>query len=103
MGRVLIEVDEHPSASFLLPPVRCHEIGAPTFELACERHSRHADLGRIPPRLQAGVDVQPTVAAGLRVAEDPELVEERLDAQGRFADLVEHDAGLGVEIDPQLV
>ena len=47
--------------------------------------------------------MQPTIAAGLWVRQDAELVEERLHARGGFSDLVEHDTGLGVEIDPQFV
>src|ERR1035441_7389782 len=45
VGRVLVEVDEYPLASLLLPPVRRDEIGASTLELACERYSPSPDLG----------------------------------------------------------
>ena len=47
--------------------------------------------------------MQPPITAGLRVGGDAELVEEGLHTPGRLADLVEHNTGLGIEIDPQLV
>ena len=47
--------------------------------------------------------MQPPVARGLGVSGDPELVEQRLELRRRAADIAEVRAGLGVEIEPQLV
>ena len=47
--------------------------------------------------------MQPAIAAGLRVRLDAELGEKRLHARCGLPDLVEHDTGLRVEIDPQLI
>ena len=100
---VLVEVDEHPLAPLLLPPRGGEQIGAPPLQLAGQRHRRGPHLVAVPPGLQPHVDVQPLAAAGLRVGDDAELVEQRLDLAGGLPELVEHDARRGVEVDAQLV
>src|SRR5262249_1383881 len=61
------------------------------------------DVVGVPARLEPDVHMDAPVARRLRVADDPELVEERPHVGCRRANVGEVRAGLGVEVEPQLV
>ena len=103
VGRVLVEVDEHPLAPLLLPPGVGDEVGAAAGQLPGQGHGRGPHLVGVPAGQQPDVDVQAAAAGGLGEAPQPELVEGGPHLAGRLPDLVEDDAGLGVEVDAQLV
>ena len=62
---VLVVVDEDALAPLLLPPGRGDEVGSAALELAGHGHCGRPHLVGVPPRLQAGVDVDAPVAGGL--------------------------------------
>ena len=101
--RVLVEVEEDPFASLFLPPCRRHQIGVAPLELAGGGDGRPPDVVGIPPRLEPDVDVHAAVAGRLRVADDPELVEEGPHLGRRCPDVREVVAGLRVEVETELV
>jgi hypothetical protein len=101
--RVLVEIDEDALAALFLPPRVGDEVGAAACELARYRHSRGADLDRRPPGLESDVDVDAAIARRLRPTLDAHLVEERSHLVCGSACLVEPDARLGIEVDPELV
>src|SRR5579875_1244814 len=55
---VLVEVDEDPSAAFLLPPLRRDEVRVTTLELPSERKRCRANLRGGPSPLEADADMQ---------------------------------------------
>src|SRR5919197_4102150 len=77
--RVLVVVDEDAPAALLLPPRGGDQLWAAALELASRRDGCRPHLVRVPPRLEADVDVQPAVSRGLRVANDAELVQQAAD------------------------
>jgi hypothetical protein len=100
---VLVVVDEDASASFLLPPGRGEELRPAALELARDGDRRGPNLVRVPARLQPDVDMEAPVPGRLRVAGDPQLVEQAAKLGGRGAHAVEVDARLRIEVEPQLV
>ena len=90
--RVLVVVDEDAGAALLLPPGRGDQLGAAALELAGGRDRRAPHVVGVPARLEPDVDVQPAVPGRLRVADDPELVEEPAHLGRRRAHLLEADA-----------
>src|SRR5581483_6995678 len=101
--RVLVVVDEDASAALLLPPRGRDQVRPATLELARDGDRRGAHLEGVPARLEPDVDVQPAVSGRLRVAGDPELVQEAAKLVRGGSDLVEVDSRLRVEVEPQLV
>ncbi len=73
------------------------------LELPGQGHRAGPDLEAVPPGLESDVDVQATIAGGLGIADDAELVQQGVDPGGRQSHLVERGARLGVEVDAQLV
>ncbi len=73
------------------------------FQLSGQRHRGGADRRGVPPFFQTQVDMQATVAGRLRVADQAEFGQKIAAVERRGAYLVEPDARLGIEIDPQLV
>lgn len=103
MRCVLVEIDEDALAPLLLPPVCRDEIRSLAFELAGQCDSGRTDLDRVPKRLEANIDVQPTVAARLWESDNAKLAEELFHAARRLAHLLEADACLRIQVDTQLV
>src|SRR4029079_17171929 len=91
------------TAALLFPPRRRDQLGAPALELARDGDRGRPHLVRVPPRLQPDVDMEAPVPSGLRMADDPELVEQTGKLGRRGPNAVEVDAGLRVEVEPQLV
>ena len=91
------------SPALFLPPRVGDRVGSTSGELACHRHRSAAHLDRRPARFEPRVHVDAAVAGGLGPPADAQLVEQTLQLAGRFAHLVEPEAGLGVEVDAQLV
>jgi len=103
VGRVLVEVDEDALAPLLLPPGGGDEVRMAALQLPRHRYGRRPHLDRVPPRLQAQVHVQASVAGGLDEADQPELFEQRPHVVGHCLGHGEGRAGLRVEIDAQFV
>src|SRR5919204_76408 len=101
--RVLVVVDEDAPAALLLPPRRRDQLWAPALELTGRGDGCRPHFVRVPTRLQADVDVEPAVARGLRVADDPKLVQQAAKLGRCGAHLVEADTRLRVEVEAQLV
>ena len=100
---VLVEVHEDPLAALLLHHFEVTRSGCCRSSSRARATAPARTSTRVPPRLQAGVDVDAAIAGGLRVCGDPELLEQEMRASGGLADGVETDPGLRVEVDAQLV
>src|SRR5438874_13433584 len=74
--RVLVVVDEDAAAALLLPPGSGEQLGPAALELARGGDRRSPHLVGVPTRLEPDVDVQAAVPGRLRVADDPELVQQ---------------------------
>src|ERR671918_465884 len=85
--RVLVVVDEDALAALLLPPRGGDQLGAPALELAGGSDRRRSHLVGVPVRFESDVDMDAAIPGGLRVADDPELVEQAADLRSRSADL----------------
>jgi hypothetical protein len=97
--RILVEVDEDPAAALLLPPGRRDQLWAAALELARRGDRCRPHLVGVPMRLEPDVDVEAAVPGRLRVADDPELVEQPPKLDRRRPHVVEVDARLRVEIE----
>src|SRR4029453_12254379 len=74
--RVLVVVDEDAPAALLLPPRRGDQLGVAALELTRGGNRRGPHLVGVPARLEPDVDVEAGVPGRLRVADDPQLVEQ---------------------------
>ena len=103
VARVLVEVDEDPRAALLLPPARRHLVGQAALQGAGEGDGGMADVDERPARLDAHVDVEPSAARGLGKAGVAELGQQRPRLGGDARGVGEVGAGLGIEVQAQLV
>ena len=100
---ILIEIDEDPFATLLLPPLGRDQIGMPSFELSGQRHRAGANLEAVPPRLEPDVDVEAPVPRRLGVPDHTQLGEQGPHLACRHSNLVEGGAWLGIEVDAELI
>ena len=75
----------------------------PTLEFACECNGAGSNFVARPAWFEPDVDVHASITGRLRIPDDLELIEERPDVTGSYADVVEGVAGLWVEVDPKLI
>ena len=99
---VLVEIDEDPLTALLLPPLGGDAL-VTLLELAAESDRRVPHVDEVPARLDPHVDVHAAVAAGLRVARQTVLLQQLPGDAGHADGVGERGAGLGVEVDAQLV
>ncbi len=100
--RVLVVVEED-AVALLLPPLARRQRRRATLDLSSEGQCRATYLIERPRAHDAYRNVHPTRARRLRPADQPEIVERRVDDLRDLAKLIPADARHRIEIDPQLV
>src|SRR5438270_54752 len=95
--------DEHPLAAFLHPPGCRHELRRAPFDLTCECECAASHDAEFPVRLDPAVHVHAAVAARLRPADVPDLVQHFVHDRCDLLRFREAGAGLRVDVDAQLV
>src|SRR5262249_38270678 len=103
VARILVVVDEDALAALLLPPRGGDELRRAALDLARKRERAAPHLAETPLRLDAACDVDAAVARRLRPADEAELVKGLLHDRRNLLRLGEAGAGLGVDVDPELV
>jgi len=99
---VLVVVEEHALA-LLLPPLRRRDLGRALLDLARQRERGASHLGERPARLDPRPHVRAARSAGLRPADEVDLVEHLLGDARDLDDLRPRHAGHRIEIDAELV
>ena len=99
----LVEVDEHLLAAQLLPPLRRHQIGQPTLQLARNADDTVTHVEELPRRRDACIHMDATVAGRLDERCEPQRLHELLERERRLDGISEIAPRLRVEVDAQLV
>ena len=102
VAAVLVEVDEDALAPLLLPPRGGDPVVA-LLQLAAEADRGVPDVAELPVGPDPHVDVHAAVARRLRVADQPELLQQLARHPGHAHRVGEGGARLRVEVDAQLV